>query len=837
MPGTDSPAETAGRHVDVILDAPARQLDRPFTYLVPPELEGRVETGSMVLVPLLNTQQVGYVLGYREPLDLPRVRSITAVLDEPPVFDAQTVELCEWISRHYLCSLSQAIRLVVPPGRFRRVVEQAVLRVDAAEALAAIPQRARRQREVVELLAARGGTMAVSDLRSALGGGSASQALNALAAGGWVERRYTLPPPRASRVKVRMVEMTGEGERALSDPELGKRSPARLRLMQALQENGGCMTAPSLHRYAKISSATLAAALEAGLARTWEEERLRDPFADRSFPRQEPHVLNSEQEAALEAISAAVQEGNGKIFLLHGITGSGKTEVYLHAIERALRRNRTAIVLVPEIALTPQMVQRFKGRLGKEVAVLHSRLGLGERYDQWMGIREGKHRVVIGARSALFAPVQDLGLLIIDEEHEDTYKESSPPRYHAREVAAKRASLSGAVLVLGSATPRLESYHQAERGEYAYLRLPRRIDDRPLPVCELVDMREMEAGQRSILSPRLLNALAGVYRAGEQAILLLNRRGFARFLQCPKCGHIFGCPNCSVSLCYHARDPHLLCHHCEWRLQPPFVCPQCGNTQQRYAGLGTERVEEELKRMLPPMRCLRMDADTTRRKDSHWNILEDFKAGRAQVLLGTQMIAKGLDIPNVTLVGVINADTSLGLPDFRAGERTYQLLTQVSGRAGRGSRPGRVIVQTFSPEHYAIAAAVRGDDRSLYRRELAYRREANYPPFRRLVNMIVSAGEETHARQAASALGDFLRSSLDAGAGELLGPAPAPLSRLKGKYRYHLTLKTPRLDRASAGLEKAISAFESFRPSYCRREGIPKKDLSLIVDVDPVSLL
>lgn len=839
MPGRNKPVEQEGTHVNVILDAPSRQLDHPFTYLVPPDLAGKVEIGSVVLVPFLNTFYIGYVLEFCEPPDLSRIRPIEKVVDEPPVLDTETVELCAWMARHYLSSLSQAFRLVVPPGRSRRVIETITLIEDARQTAGKIPAGAKRQREVIEELAARGGEMSLSDLRSALGGQVASSTLNGLESKGLITRRFVLPHPKVSRIRVRLVEITDQGRKALlEDPDMEKRSPARRRLLEALESHGGKMTATELCRSAQTSGSTMKVALEMGLARTWQEERLRDPFADRFFPPQEPHRLNAEQEAALAAITGGMDSGDGGVYLLHGITGSGKTEVYLHAIDHALGKGQTALVLVPEIALTPQMVQRFKGRLGEEVAVLHSRLGLGERYDQWRGIREGRYKVAIGARSAIFAPLRNLGLLVIDEEHENTYKEGSAPRYHARDVAVKRAQLCGGVVVLGSATPRLESRYSAARGDYLYTQLSKRIDNRPLPAAEAVDMRELSVpGARNILSPQLINGLVKMHKAGEQAILFLNRRGFASFLQCHHCGHIFQCPNCSVSLCYHSGDPHLLCHHCNWRSQPPFACPECGNREHRYAGIGTERVEAELKYVLPSLRCIRMDADTTRRKNAHWDILEDFKAGRFQVLLGTQMIAKGLDIPNVTLVGVINADTSLGLPDFRAGERTFQLLTQVSGRAGRGMLPGKVIVQTFCPDHYAVEAAVGGDSRTFYRKELAFRREANYPPFCRLVNLVISSGEEAHALAAAAAMGEIIRPKIKAGAGELLGPAPAPLSRLKGKYRHHLTVKAPSLEGVAGALGESLSAYEAFRISYCRRERIAREDLSLAVDVDPVTLL
>jgi primosomal protein N' (replication factor Y) len=581
MPGSNPYEEQAEAFINVVIDAPARQLDHPFTYTVPRRLAGKVETGSVVVVPLVNTMQVGYVLGFCDPPDLPRIRAIEALVDEPPVFDAQTVRLCEWMAHHYLSSLSQAFRLVVPPGRSRRLVEFISLRRDAAEALEAIPARAVRQREVVEALAA-AGEMPLSTLKSKPGVHVSSATLKTLEEGGWVERRFVMPRPKASLVKVRVAELTDAGREAIGGPGLEKRSPARLRLLEALRDHGGSMTVPELHRSTRSSTSALRGAVEAGLLNVREEERLRDPFADRSFPAMEPHRLNSEQQAALETITTSMEAGRSEVFLLHGITGSGKTEVYLHAIEHALRRGRTAIVLVPEIALTPQMVQRFKGRLGEDVAVLHSRLGLGERYDQWRGIKQGRYKVVIGARSALFAPLADLGLIVIDEEHETTYKENSAPRYHARDVATEKAGLSGATLVLGSATPQLESRYAAARGEYAYLGLTHRVDDRPLPEVEVVDMRESEdPGMRAILSPRLVNALGKIYRSGEQAILFLNRRGFARFMQCHACGHIPQCRNCSVSLCYHARGEQLLCHHCNWALQPPFVCPECGSQVQR----------------------------------------------------------------------------------------------------------------------------------------------------------------------------------------------------------------------------------------------------------------
>ena len=666
--------------MDVILDSASRQLDRPFTYAVPPALHDSVEVGSMVVIPFSNSMHVGFVIDFCERPDLAKIRPIVDVIDEPPVFSRDMVELCKWMAGYYLSPLSQALRLVLPPGRARQVLEVIELIEDPRQALGKTGPRAEREHLIIAALAESDNMLPLRELKSRFGKWVPG-VVRTIESRGSLARRFVVPKPRVSGLEIRMLEISEAGKQALAEnSEMRKRSPAKYRLLQALAENGGEASAVDLKQLRVASASTVRAAVDAGLIIESRRAGLRELFANLSFPVEERHVLNDEQSSALGDVVRALEAGEGGAFLLHGVTGSGKTEVYLQAIDHALKQGRSCIVLVPEIALTPQMVQRFKGRLGKDVAVLHSKLGLGERYDQWRGIREGRHRVVIGARSALFAPMDDLGLIVIDEEHETTYKEGSAPRYNAGRVALELARLKKALVIYGSATPSIESRFAAENGDFSYLRLNRRIDSRPLPNAEAVDMRELrETGTPRLISPRLATALAGVYKAGEQAILFLNRRGFARFLQCHGCGHIFQCPNCSVSLCYHSREGHLLCHHCDWRAVPPFICPECGKGEHRYTGAGTERVEAELKRLLPAMKSIRMDADTTRHKDSHWDILEHFKSGKAQVLLGTQMIAKGLDIPNVTLVGIISADTSLGLPDFRAGERTFQLLTQVRG--------------------------------------------------------------------------------------------------------------------------------------------------------------
>jgi primosomal protein N' (replication factor Y) len=828
--------ETGVEYVNVILDSGSRQLDRSFTYEVPPELAGRVAIGSMVVVPFLSSMQLGFVIEFCERPDLAAIRAVAGLAEETPVFDRDMVSLCKWISSYYLSPLSQALRLVLPPGRKRKICEMIELTQAGNRAM---QQGSASEREslVIEALRANGGNLPAAELKTLLGEWTA-RTLKAMEKRSWLSRNFILAQPKVSELSERVLSLTESGRQAMEDGVLRTKTPARHRLLEALADNGGELPAAEARRARLASGPTIRAAIQSGLVSEVRRERRRRLFEGRSFEREGSYRLNEEQRAALESIRAGLESESAGAWLLHGVTGSGKTEVYLQAIDAALAKERSCLVLVPEIALTPQMVERFKARLGEEVAVLHSGLGLGERYDQWRGIREGRHRVVIGARSALFAPLRDLGLIIIDEEHETTYKEGSPPRYNAGRVALELARLKKALVIYGSATPSLESRYAAARGDYSYLNLPHRIDNRPLPRAESVDMRELAAGGfKGLISPQMATGLAAVYKSGEQAILFLNRRGFARFLQCHGCGHIFQCPNCSVSLCYHAREGYLLCHHCDFKALPPFVCPQCGKRDHRYTGAGTERVESELKAILPGIEAVRMDADTTRRKDSHWDILERFKSGKAQVLLGTQMIAKGLDIPSVTLVGIISADTSLGLPDFRAGERTFQLLTQVSGRAGRGARHGRVIVQSYDPEHYAIRTALQGDEARFYQKELEQRRETFYPPFCRLINLVLTAVDQEDCIRASEWLGRRLRSRFESSRDVLvLGPAPAPLSRLKGRYRYHLTLKCPPLPFLE-GLDDCLSSFESFRTAYCKSRRLAKESISLIVDVDPVSML
>lgn len=545
-------------------------------------------------------------------------------------------------------------------------------------------------------------------------------------------------------------------------------------------------------------------------------------FSD--FARTAPHKLMPEQEKALKAISESIDKKEFRAFLLHGITASGKTEVYLQAIDLVLKKGRGAIMLVPEIALTPQTVERFVSRFGEHVAVIHSKLTPAKRFIEWKRIKEGKARIVVGARSAIFSPVKDLGLIIIDEEHETTYKQDDVPRYHARDVAEERARINKCPLILGSATPSLESYYKAKKGDYKLIKLTKRIEERLLPKVKIVDMR-MELATRkkiAIFSRMLLDAIDRTVKNGKQAIIFLNRRGFSTFVNCKKCGLVLKCKRCDTVLVYHFDEKKLICHYCSFKAPPPDICPKCRSGYIRYFGLGTERVESEISRSFPHAHIARMDSDTTGKAGSHDRILGDFKAGGVNLLVGTQMIAKGLDFPQVTLVGVVSADVTLNIPDFRSSERTFNLLTQVAGRAGRGEDGGEVIIQTYAPEHYAIMAAAKHDYEKFYQEEIVARKELLFPPFTNLVKVTVRARNDELASRVATELAEAIRRGGDTV--KVGGPAPAVISRMRGYFRYNIILKGDSRLEMCALLRKVLSGFR--RPH----------SVLIAVDVDPIAM-
>lgn len=579
----------------------------------------------------------------------------------------------------------------------------------------------------------------------------------------------------------------------------------------------------------RLSTAVVSALEKKGLVEVFSDAVRRDPLAHSALPEAEEHTLTSAQQAVLDKILDQVKEETYTAFLLHGVTGSGKTEIYIRAMSAALARGRSAMMLVPEIALTPVFSRRLRSYFGDQVAIFHSSLQTGERFDEWTRVKNGEARVVIGTRSAVFAPVQNLGLIVVDEEHESSYRQQESPYYNARDVAIVRAQKESATVVLGSATPSLESFHNARAGKYKLLTLPERIAARPLAAATIIDMRNVfvRHGKPRVFSDELLEAIQETYERGEQSIILLNRRGYSSFILCRSCGETIQCPNCDVTLTYHRSERVIVCHYCNHRKGVPKICPSCSKKYIYYVGEGTEQLEEMLTQLFPALRVARIDRDTTARRRVFEQSLADFSAGRIDTLVGTQMLAKGHDFPNVTLVGVVSVDAGLALPDFRSAERTFQLITQVAGRAGRGDRPGRVLIQTYHPYHYALGHACAQDFEAFYNEEIRYRQNHSYPPFVALATLLVHGPDLGRVRTDSLELRKQLDAANEGRKCRILGPAPAPLSRLKGEHRFQLLLKS----RSRRSLrEVADAALKSVAEN-----GVNLRSVNL--EIDPVSIM
>lgn len=799
--------------VDVSLPVP---LSQAFTYRVPETMQHRVQPGCRLLVPFAGRKLVGVALRVHDQPPPVDPKPALRLVDEEPVLDAHMLQLAEWMADYYCAPLGEVLRSMAPAAaELRRTVVFGL--TDAG--LAAVRQLsiAPDQDTAAQLL-----LLLQSRPRSAeyltrkLPG--AKRALLVLERKGWITReevQTARDPLRASSRRLLI--------RFLQRPEANARLSKPVRELISYLE-----LHPGFHRLADLESKVRQAG-RAGraLARLGLVELILERPVSESFITATAHRLTASQQAAFEAILQAIQSQQYQAFLLYGVTGSGKTEVYLRAIESALALGYGALLLVPEIALTPAVAGQFYGRFGDRVAILHSAFNDIERAEHWRRIRAGEAKVVVGTRSAVFAPVQNLRLLIVDEEHDQSYKQQETPRYHARDVAVKRAHSLNAVVVLGSATPSLESRFNVERGKYQLLRLPERIARRPLPAVQLVDMRVefLETGRQSSFSRVLLDALRERLASGEQAILLHNRRGFSTFVACRCCGERMMCAYCSVTLTYHRRDRRMLCHYCNYATQVPQSCLSCGSEHIYFIGVGAERVEDELHREFPQARIARLDRDAVAGKHRLEAILQGFRDHQFDFLVGTQMIAKGHDIPNVTLVGIISADLSLGIPDFRAAERTFQLLTQAAGRAGRGDLPGQVIIQTLAPEHYAIRYAAAQDYEGFYAKELEFRRALFYPPFSAMASVLVRDPQQEHAACMAAELGRLLMPPPPQI--KVHGPAAAPVERIQGDFRYQLLLK-------SANRPLLKSTLERLR-QYAQQRSWPPA--ALTVDVDPLHLL
>jgi primosomal protein N' (replication factor Y) len=791
-------------------------LATPYTYRIPETLVDRVVAGTRVVVPVRRRELIGLVVGVDAEAPVADVREILAVPDAEPALSSALLATGKWIAGYYGAPLGLTLKAVLPGGMWGESEVIVSLRNGT-------PSLGGLAGEVVSWLEQRGGEAAVPAAARALKR-PLWDVIERLSRVNAVSLRVHAPDTEAARLTERTLSLAGERPTLIERDALFKRRPKQRQLYETLESLGGSASMRHLSDQLGFGDGVIRALIRRGLARLGQTERMRDPFAGSpvTLP---PTDLTRDQSAALAAI-AALEPGQGAV--LFGVTGSGKTLVYLETVRQALAAGRGAIVLVPEIGLTPQTVSRFRGAFGDEIAVLHSGLSDGERADAWRLLRRGERRVAVGARSAVFAPVANLGLIVIDEEHEASYKNGETPRYHTRDVAAVRAHLEGARLVLGSATPSAETWARTE-GKLALLRLPERIGDRPLPPVEIIDLRTApKVGGTGPLawSVALDSAIVATLAREEQALLLLNRRGYAAFLQCPDCGEVWQCPRCSISLTVHQSPPAMRCHYCGHEEPLPLTCRVCANPVQQMRGVGTQQLERMLADRYPEARIARMDLDTTSTKWSHQRILTAVEKGEVDLLIGTQMIAKGLDFPNVTLVGVVDADTGLYLPDFRAGERTFQLLAQVAGRAGRGPKGGRVLVQTRNPSHHALVWAARHDTEGFLQEEREIRESPPYPPTTSLVNLVYSGPDEREVGRRAAGLVDWCTGLI--GRYQLpitvLGPAPCPLVRIKDRWRWHVLLKGP---------QESLGRLVRYAARRLKRDG----KIRLVIDRDPVSLL
>jgi primosomal protein N' (replication factor Y) len=819
-------------YCDVSLPVP---VDQPFTYALPEALRDRVEPGCRVLVPFGSRKLSGVVLQtHHDPPQTASkpaaIKEILKLLDTEPVLDAGLLKLGQWIADYYCAPLGETLRSMTPlSGEMRRgtiysltstgrdVARQLHLGVTSDQA--AIDDE---KTQILRMLDAR--PLAGSYLKSKFPKSAAI--LRSLEKSELIVAEDVAAerdPLRASAERLR-AEFLARPSPSINDavvPPVKLPKPQR-ELLSYLELHPGSHNVAELEKFVAKASVSARALARHNLVRLTIE-----PAHSASGPIRAPHALNAHQQAAFDQIDDALQAQRFQTFLLEGVTGSGKTEVYLRAIEAALAMGRGALLLVPEIGLTPAVAGQFHQRFPNRVAMLHSAFQDPERAQEWRRIHSGEAMVVVATRSGVFSPVKNLGLILVDEEHDNSYKQQETPRYHGRDVAVMRAHELGAVVVLGSATPSLETRYNAATGKYVRLALPERIEQRPMPKVTLVDMRQefLETRKQDTFSRALVEAVQERLENREQTMLLLNRRGFSSFVACRACGERVQCANCSVTLTYHRRDRRMLCHYCNYSERIPENCPKCGSEHIQFLGFGSERLEEELHGSFPKARIARLDRDSVRTKHDYENILSAFREHDYDILVGTQMIAKGHDIPNVTLVGIINADIGLGLPDFRAAERTFQLLTQAAGRAGRGQTPGIVLIQTINPDHYAVRCAAAQDYEAFYQKEIEFRQSMSYPPFSSLASVVVRAAKEEEALSRSAALGRLLVPPPEGV--RVLGPAAAAVARLKNEYRYQMLIKASTRKKLALALAelRAFAHAEKWNPT------------SLVIDVDPMTLL
>lgn len=794
----------------VIVDVPASEINQTFDYYIPDKLQTIIKPGMRVVIPFGPRKITGFVIKRIEESEFDKLKEIIDVLDLTPVLTEELLKLGKWLADELL-SLYIATYHAMLPQVLKAKYEKEIVRVTTKPLPQALEQllgekhaadyhEIEQHKDVMGLLQKH---IEQKDLQI----------------------QYKVK--NLAKKKYQTMVMPSDSKRLTEQREsVSERAVKQLEIIDYFLANPEPIAERNLLEHLKTGRSTLNALYDKGIMTSIKKEIYRNPY-EQEFPKTENLTLTSEQEEAIKPIFQAIDHEQAKTFLLHGVTGSGKTEIYLQAIDQVIQKGQQAIVLVPEIALTPQMVRRFKGRFGSKVAVLHSALSIGEKYDEWRKVQRNEVSVVVGARSAVFAPFENLGIIIIDEEHETTYKQEESPRYHARDVAIKRGEYNQCPVILGSATPSLESYARAKKNVYELLTLSKRTNEQAMPEVQIADMREeLHNGNRTMFSRSLIDKIKNCIQNGEQIVLLLNRRGYSTFALCRDCGHVEECPNCDISLTYHKKRRMLKCHYCSHEQPIPDHCPACDSTLIRFFGTGTERVEESLVQLMPEVRIIRMDVDTTSRKGSHERLLQKFADHDADILLGTQMIAKGLDFKNVTLVGVLAADSMLHLPDFRSSEKTFQLLTQVSGRAGRHHLTGEVIIQTYTPEHYSIDLASKYDFQAFYEKEMKTRHTFLYPPYVYLVLITITDENEGKVIQVAEKLHYQLMQRLSSGV-MFLGPSPSPITRIKNRFRFQLIIKYRKQPNLQQVLAEELKKFDQER-----RQGT-----QIIVDFNPYQLM
>ncbi|AOY78430.1 primosomal protein N' [Clostridium formicaceticum] len=810
-------------------------MDKIFDYKIPEHLLETIKEGMRVMVPfgMGNKRLEAYILNIKVVEELQySLKELLYPIEDEAILDKKQIKLIVWLKNKYLCKYIDAIHCIIPAGIVN--IEKKVLHLIEEDWEKSIGSKSKNQIELLRTLKSLGGKATLEKLYSRLAIKNLSSMLKLLEEKKIIQIEYDI----SSRVKVQTQQYAKLNlEEDEIEPIINtlKNAKKQREIILFLKQHKMC-TVRELIDLLKITRAPLNSLVNKGYILLIDQEYKREPYKNIKFESLPKMIPNIEQKEVIQEITTYIQQDKTKTFLIHGITGSGKTEIYLQLMEETLKKGKQGIILVPEIALTPQTVERFYGRFGEGIAVLHSNLSEGERFDEWRKIIEGKVNIVIGARSAIFAPLKNLGIIIVDEEHEHTYKSETNPKYHAVEVANYRGKEEGAIVVLGSATPSIESYYKGSKGDFSLFTLTKRATSATLPEVEIIDMREeLDQGNKNILSRKLYALIEENLKSKKQTILFLNRRGYATFISCPQCGYVVKCRRCDIAMTYHRTMKNLQCHYCGEKEGEPSICPSCGDSQINYFGTGTQKIEDLITSYFPQAVIGRMDMDSTSVKGAHQRILEDFKKEKINILIGTQMISKGLDFPNVTLVGIIGADATLNLPDFRASEKTFQLITQVAGRAGRGLEKGKVILQTFNPEHYSIAAASKHDYSSFYDEELNLRREFLYPPFVQLIHISFSSKnlEEVHtiSQKITNNIKYILKAKGYTAYDEIvLGPNPAIIAKVKERYRYQVLLKNHEVPYT---LLKSIVKYLLIDN---RQKFVPAR-VTVGIDIDPLYIL